>query len=190
MQKVLKLSIFLLTVCAIIGWGVSYANSLTQPLIRLAEKKAQEEGLKEVFSAADEFQEETEKYLPAGSSVVKQVFIAYNAGEPVGVIYTVEPKGYGGTIQTLVGFDIKEKVITKIKVLSHSETPGLGDKATEPWFVQRFQQKSAAQELEVVKHEPQKENQIEAITAATITTKAVTSGVNAARAHFVENFLD
>lgn len=191
MKHALKLGLFLLSVCALIGWGVSQANSLTEPLILEAAKRAQEEGFKEVFPTADEFKGETEKYLlEADNSVIKEVYVAYLSGEPTGVIYIVEPKGYGGAIQTLVGFDLAEKVITNIKVLSHSETPGLGDKVTEPWFVQRFQQKSAAQDLEVVKHAPQEENQVEAITAATITTDAVTSGVNAARAHFVENFLD
>ncbi len=188
MREVVKLGLFLLITCAIVGLGVSYTNALTAPIIAESERLAQEQGLMEVYSDAEEIKDETEKYLGSEDSVLKQVNVAYKAGKAVGVIYTVESKGFGGNIKTLVGFDITSNTITSIKVLSHSETAGLGAKATEPWFAERFQGKSASTDLEVVKNAPQGENEVQAITAATITSKAVTSGVNEARNHFQANF--
>jgi electron transport complex protein RnfG len=188
MREAIKLGLFLLITCAIVGLGIAYTNSLTEPIITGAEKSDQEQGLMEVYDNADEIKDETSKYLTVEHEVIKQINTAYKAGEVVGVIYTVEPKGYGGNIRTLVGFDIADNIITNIKVLSHTETAGLGSQAEEPWFAEGFQNKSAAVDLEVVQQAPQRENEIQAITAATVTSKAVATGVNEARNHFQENF--
>lgn len=189
MREVIKLGLFLLIICGVVGLGVAYTNALTAPIIAESEKVAQEQGLLEVYSGAEEIKDETEKYLSSEDSLIRQVNVAYKAGEAVGVIYTVEPKGYGGSIKTLVGFDIVSSTITNIKILSHTETAGLGSQAAEPWFAEKFQGKSASADLELVKNAPQGENEIQAITAATVTSKAVTAGVNEARHHFEENFL-
>lgn len=190
MREAIKLGFFLLITCALVGLGVSYTNALTAPIIAESEKLVQEQGLMEVYSDAEEIKDETEKYLSSEDSVLKQVNVAYKAGKPVGVIYTVESKGYGGSIKTLVGFDIVSCTITNIKILSHTETPGLGAQATEPWFAERFQGKSATADLEVVKQTPQDGNEVQAITAATVTSKAVTLGINEARNHFQVNFIE
>jgi electron transport complex protein RnfG len=78
---------------------------------------------------------------------------------------------------------------TGIKILSQAETPGLGANAEDSFFTDRFKGKSIEEPLEVVKQEPAGDNQILAITSATITSKAVANGVNIARAHFTENFV-
>ena len=190
MRDAVKLGLFLLIICAIVGLGVSYTNALTAPIIEEADRLAQEQGLKEIYEDAEEIRDETEKYFPApGDSAVKQLNVAYEAGEAVGVIYTVEPKGYKGSIRTMVGFDIRKNEITNIKIINHTETPGLGAQATEPWFAERFQGKNASADLEVVKQSPQGKNEVQAITAATITSRAVAAGVNEARNHFEKNFL-
>jgi len=88
----------------------------------------------------------------------------------------------------MAGFDIASGRLTAIKVLGQTETPGLGAKAKDKFFQDRFRDKNAATPLEVSKLAPVKENQIQAITASTITSKAVTKGVNAAREHFLAGF--
>lgn len=189
MREVVKLGLFLLVTCAIIGLGVSYANVLTKPIILESEKLAQQAGFKEVYAEADEIQEATQEYLTSTeNSIIKEVNLAYRAGEVVGVIYTVEPRGYSSNLKTLVGFDIEKNEITNIKILSQAETPGLGAQAIEPWYVERYSGKSAEADLNVVKQPPKNENEIQGITSATITSKAVTQGVNEARKHFEENF--
>lgn len=102
------------------------------------------------------------------------------SGETAGYVFTTSAKGYGGAVGVMVGLDA-EGVITGIEILSHSETPGLGANATSDSFKSRFVGKSG--ELTVDKNSNDGQN-IQAITAATITSKAVTSAVNAVIAEF------
>ena len=101
-------------------------------------------------------------------------------GNTIGYVFTSGAKGYGGTVAVMVGLDT-EGVITGIEILSHSETPGLGANATGDSFKSRFNGKSG--ELTVDKNSNDGQN-IQAITAATITSKAVVSAVNAVIADF------
>jgi electron transport complex protein RnfG len=190
MRDIIKLGIFLLVVSAVAGFGVGYVNSMTDPLIARQALKAKIDSFKEVFPAGEEVKDESSSYLKDnGNPLVKEVNVAYKGGAPAGVIYLVEPKGYGGTVRIMAGFDIAAKKITAIKVLSQTETPGLGAKSKESFFQDRYKGKSSDSDLEVTKTPPAKENQIQAITASTITSKAVTRGVNAARENFVKNFV-
>jgi len=190
MRNLLKLGVYLLVVGAVAGIAVAYMNNSTEPIIAKRAEEAKLEGLKEVYPAAEAVKDESEKYINDSTpSEITEVNVAYIDSKPVGVIYTVEPRGYSGPISTMVGFDIEEKEITRIKIISQSETPGLGAQCVEPWFTERYQGKDAAKPLEVTKNEPAGDNQIVAITASTITSKAVTDGVNIAREHFLENFV-
>ncbi len=101
-------------------------------------------------------------------------------GTKIGYVFTSGAKGYGGTVGVMIGVD-NDGVITGIEILSHAETPGLGANATGEAFKSRFNGKSG--ELTVDKNSNDGQN-IQAITAATITSKAVVSAVNAALAEF------
>lgn len=189
MRDIAKLSLFLLMVAGVAGAGLSYVNSLTAPLIEKQILQQKIDGFKEVYPKSDKVQDESATYLKAPyDPALKEVNIALLNGAPAGVIYAVETKGYSGPISILAGFDIATSKITAIKVLNQRETPGLGAKAKESFFQDRYKGKDSAVPLEVTKNPPQKEHQIEAITASTITTKAVTKGVNAAREHFAATF--
>jgi electron transport complex protein RnfG len=189
MRDIIKLGVYLLIIGALAGIGVAYVNNATEPIITESAAEEKIAGLKEVYPDSDKIEDETDKYVNSSTpSEIKEVNVAYQGTKPVGVIYTVEPKGYSGPISTVVGFDIEKQEITRIKILSQSETPGLGDQCQAPWFLERFQGKKAAQPLRVTKQEPAEANEIVAITASTITSEAVTHGVNAAREHFLDHF--
>jgi electron transport complex protein RnfG len=189
MRDIVKLAVFLLVTSAVAGLGVGYVNNLTNPLIEEQILKAKIASFKEVYPQSDEVKDETSRYLvPDKKSLLKEVNMAYRKGAPAGVIYTVETRGYSGPITLLAGFDIASGRLTAIKVLSQTETPGLGAKAKDKFFQDRFRDKNAVTPLEVSKQAPFKENQVQAITASTITSKAVTKGVNAAREHFLAGF--
>jgi len=189
MREIVKLSLFLMLVAGVAGAGLSYVNGLTGPLIEKQILQQKIDGFKEVYPQSDRVENESAKYLKDPHDPgLKEVNLAYRGAEPAGVIYAVESKGYSGPITLLAGFDIATAKLTAIKVLSQRETPGLGAKAKEKPFQDRYRGKSAAVPLEVTKSAPSRENQIEAITASTITSKAVTKGVNAAREHFNANF--
>ncbi|MGI6606068.1 MAG: FMN-binding protein [Peptococcia bacterium] len=190
MRNILKLGVFLLLISGIAGLGIAYVYQLTGPLIveQLVTEKAN--SLLEVYPEGDVIADESAKYLDSKTDpVIKGLHIAYEDNNPVGAIYLVEPSAYNGTIQLMVGFDMATRKTTGIKILSQAETPGLGANAEDSFFTDRFKGKSIEEPLEVVKQEPAGDNQILAITSATITSKAVANGVNIARAHFTENFV-
>jgi RnfABCDGE-type electron transport complex G subunit len=93
-------------------------------------------------------------------------------GSPSGYIVESYHKGYAGAPQMFVALDSGLKVL-KIEVMSHNETPGLGDVIEEAWFKEQFRNKELGQ-LEVIKGET--EDKIQAITGATISSKAITYG--------------
>lgn len=189
MRNIIKLGIFLLLISGLAGLGIGYVNGLTQPLIAEQAETNKLNSLKEVYPQAEQIKDETEKYISDSSNqIIREVNIAYVKGAPAGVIYTVEPKGYSSVIKTLVGFDIATKKITSVKVISQSETPSLGSRSVENFFSDRFKGKMANEPVVIVKREPIQGNQVLAITAATVTSKAVAGGVNAARENFVKNF--
>ena len=104
-------------------------------------------------------------------------FRAQNGDETVGYAFTLSANGYGGAVKCVVGVE-KGGKITAVEITDVSnETPGLGQNATKTSFTDQFKGKSA--ELSVVKSGA-KENEVQAVTGATITSRAVTKSVNLA----------
>ena len=97
-------------------------------------------------------------------------------GNEVGYVFTTGAKGYGGTVSVMVGMDVDGN-ITGIEILSHGETPGLGANATKDDFKNRFIGKSGTLTVNKNSNEGQ---DVQAITAATITSTAVVKAVNLA----------
>ncbi len=93
-----------------------------------------------------------------------------------GKAIAVSPRGYGGPIEMLVGIDEKGKV-SGVKVLSHRETPGLGANIAQPKFLDQFKGKTLKDPIE-----PKKD--IDALTGATISSRAVCEGVKDALERF------
>ncbi len=91
-------------------------------------------------------------------------------GKEAGYIVESYHKGYSGApgIYVAIGNDLTVK---KVEVLSHNETPGLGDEIEKKWFKDRFKGKTL-ETLEVVKGDAG--DKVEAITGATISTRAIT----------------
>ena len=97
-----------------------------------------------------------------------------------GYVVTVTAKeGYGGDIQFTVGFDMNGTV-TGVSMLSINETAGLGMKAKEAEFLNQYVGKSGGSFVVDKDNGTGAANEIDAISGATVTTRAVTKGVNAA----------
>lgn len=94
------------------------------------------------------------------------------------IIQLVKQKGFVDEIDMMVIIDNKEAVIKNIEILEHSESKDYGDLLTEEWFLERFKGKSIAKPLTVAVMSAKEENQVVAITGATITSRAVANGVN------------
>jgi len=103
-------------------------------------------------------------------------FAALKDGKVIAYVVPTESKGYGGAINMLAAITADGKVID-YAILKFNETPGLGDKAEKPAFRKQFAGKTA-ENLEVVKVPTDKN--IQALTGATITSRAVTKGIKEA----------
>ena len=112
--------------------------------------------------------------------IVDEVVYAYNSSkENIGVIVTITDKdGYGGNIKMTVGIDM-EGTITVLEILEISETAGLGMKAADKEFRNQYVGINA-DKVVYTKNGKTDANEIDAISSATITTAAVTDGVNGA----------
>ncbi|MFQ7748735.1 MAG: RnfABCDGE type electron transport complex subunit G [Eubacteriales bacterium] len=144
-------------------------NLLTKEKIAEQQALKAEESRRIVLDSADSFEAQDNGEYYAG---IKD-------GQTVGYVFETESKGYGGTVRVMTGIS-SEGEITGVVVLSHSETPGLGANAEKEDFRNQYKQAAPESGIEIVKYQTPAEGQIEAMTGATITTKAVTQAVNQA----------
>lgn len=175
MKENLKLGFILLLIAGIAGFLLGGAYVITKEPIAQQIVKANNEAMKQILSDADNFNKidvDLEKY-----PLVTEVYEGTKGKDVAGYVVKVAPKGYGGKIEMMVGISSKGKV-AGIKILSHSETPGLGANAPGEKFSGQFKNKPIDKDLKVVKKDPSQDNEIQAITGATITSRAVTGGVN------------
>lgn len=171
MKEILKLGGILFLISAICSGLVGYASEVTKEPIATKERETKQKAMQEVLPEAEDFEE------AQGSEEVEEVYTAMKSGEAIGYAISVAPKGYGGPIYMMVGIT-KEGVVEGVKILAHGETPGLGANASDPNFTSQFKDKSTA--ITVVKGAGAGEDEISAITGATITSQAITDGVNIA----------
>lgn len=148
----------------------------------LGEAAPKDEPLDENSSKLKEILE-AEKFAPTTAKTddtVTAVFEGLNGDVNAGYVLAVSTKGYGGTIEMLVGIKA-DSTISGMEILKHSETPGLGSKAKDdPAFAEGFKGVSANDKIALGKD-------VNAITGATVTSTAVTDGVNAAIEFFNNN---
>jgi electron transport complex protein RnfG len=181
-KEIIKPSLVLFLVCAFITGALAYVNGVTEPIIAENARIAEQESLKSVFNDADSFLEpkEAEELKTEGFEVsegIEKLYVAQKGGQSVGYVVAVSSGGYGGKIKMLVGID-NDFDIKGVSLTSHNETPGLGAKVSDPGFTEQFLGKAPEKVFNVVKRVPRDDDEIQAITAATITSKAVTRGVD------------
>lgn len=173
MKENIKLGLILLLITGVAGLLLGGAFEITKAPIAASVETNRQTAMKEILPNADKFSKTDVKI----NDKVLEVNSGLKGNKISGYAVKVAPRGYAAPVEIMVGISTDGKV-TGIKILSHSETPGLGANAPEPKFSDQYKNKSIKEKLEVVKVVPTKENQIQAITGATITSKAVTLGVN------------
>lgn len=104
-------------------------------------------------------------------------------GNEVGYVFVTVSKGYGGDVKIMTGID-KDGAVTGISPLELNETAGLGMKAQNDSFLDQF--KGKVKDIAVNKNSASG-NEIQALTGATITSKAVTAAVNEALSYYDSN---
>ncbi len=189
MKETIKSTVLLTVITLIAGILLGAVYQVTKGPIEEQQQLRREKACETVFPEAASFDT---SYEMSDDGTVKEyesdhidsVIPALDEkGETAGYVLTVtSEEGYGGEIQFMMGIR-KDGQINGIAFLSISETAGLGMKATEPSFMNQFQGKNA-EKLVYTKSGASADQEIDAISGATITTNAVTNGVNAGLAYF------
>ncbi len=190
----LKDTAILFAITLIAGLLLGLVYQITKDPIAAQKEKAKKAAYKEVFADAGDFKEEElaqigdSEWKGAGFEAVSvDEVIAAKASdssdsETLGYVITVTTKeGYSGDISFTIGIR-NDGTVNGISLLAISETAGLGMKAGEVLSPQ-FKGKNV-EKFEYTKTGAAADNQIDAISGATITTNAVTNGVNAGLYYF------
>ena len=183
LKETIRLAAILLTICGICTALVAEAFNSTKDTIENRAAQQIRDSYKQVLPDADIMT----KQPPPDNAALLEVLRSESNGMVNGYIYMAAPSGYSGKITTMIGISHPSMRITGVKILQQTETPGLGAKCEESQFTQQFADKPLVEPLAVSK-QAARPQEIQAITAATITSKAVVSGINAAREHYQQNY--
>ena len=169
-----KITLNLALACLFSGTILALTYYITAPVAAYEAEQMKVNSMKQLIKDASTFEAAAED---------KEIFIAKKESTVLGYIVASESKGFSGTIRLLVAISPDLKV-QRYDIISHNETPGLGDKADKPAFKDQFFQKTL-QHLNIVK-DPKDSESVQAITGATITSRAVNEAVKKAINHLSE----
>lgn len=172
--KFLYPTLILAAICLIVSLALSSTNAVTEKKIEKINAKNTEKAMSRVLEAKSY----TEKTLKKDGSEITY-YEAADDGEVKGYIFITGANGYGGEVRVMTAV-LTDNSVKAVEILDVSnETPGLGQNAKNEKFYTQFSGLSG--EITVVKSGANSENgEINAITGATITSRAVTASVNEA----------
>ena len=150
-------------ICSVIALLLAVVNMLTKDTIAANIEKEKIEAISRIFGDVDD--------VEAFDADLHEVYLVKYKDGVLGYTVTVKPQGYGGEIEMLVGIEPGGSVVG-IEIISMSETPGVGSRVkSDPDFLPQF--KGMTGTLSVGEN-------VDAISGASISSKAVVSGVNEA----------
>ena len=184
-KYIMELTLKLFVTCLVVAGLLGLVNSVTEGPIAAINKAKTEEAMKAVvadpdnstFSEALALSDEMTGAALAGGGTLTEAYEVQVGGAPAGHALKIVASGSQGNIEMMVGLDA-EGAVTGVSIVDNAETAGIGSKGmeNENGVLDQFIGKSAADgELSVGKN-------VDAITGATVSTRGVTSGVNAALA--------
>ena len=161
--------ISLFTICAVVTFALAATNIFTAKKVKEQNMLSEQSSRQIVLPSAESFSQKsfngTEYYEGINP-----------AGQVAGFVFNAEARGYGGPIKVVVGITTDSKV-SGVNILSQNETPGLGANIKNDNFKNQFIGSVPQGEFSVVKGKASSDSQIEALTGATISSKAVTNAV-------------
>ena len=177
--------IALLVITAVSGGVLGLVYGMTKDAIALVDQKKNEAAIQAVLPLEGEitYKADTLKYNYEGADLTFPCNLAYDAnGNFKGAAVKTSEGGFGGKIDMMVGF-LADGTIKGTSVLSHAETPGLGANMTGKFKDQFVDKNPASYKLTVTKDG----GDVDAITAATITSRAFSKAVDKAYKAFEAN---
>ncbi len=176
MKRLTDYSVRLLLVCAVASGLLAYVYQSTAVRI---EGNIYKEKMSKAKSVLSGRADEIKKFDLGGL----EFFRGFSKGVLVGTVIETSGTGYGGPISVLSGIGPDGKII-EIAILSHKETPGLGTKVDTSWFKDQFVSKGAGGVRLKKDLKPGNIEGIDAITSATISSRAVSKAVSEALAEY------
>lgn len=179
-KDILKPTLVLFIICLVVTGGLAFTNKATKDQVASINKQTEADTQKRVLSTADSFGAKQS----FGDGSENNYVVAKQGNEVVGYVFTTSSKSYGGAIKVMTGIDKTGKV-TGVELLSTNDTPGLGLNAQKPEFRDQYKKAiPSSGQFTVTKSGETGDDKINALTGATITSKAVTSAVNDAIKEF------
>ena len=190
-STLINMLIALLVIAAVSGGVLGLVYGVTKDAIAEVDQKKNEAAIQKVLPLEGEiiYETDTLKYDYEGVGTAFPCTLAKDAnGILQGAAVKTSEGGFGGKVELMVGITT-DGIITGTSVLSHSETPGLGANMTDTTFKNQFNNKKPGEGflLEVTKNHEKEPQKVDAITAATITSKAYTKAVDKAYQAFEAN---
>ena len=182
MKEIITLGLKLLLISLIAALALGYANEMTKGQILAQRESANKEARIAVMPDADAFKPIDLEEKNIDDSIILEGYTALKNDSQIGYVFKVAPKGYGGAVEVIVGISNENK-LTGVRIGNMNETPGLGAKSKDLEFYSQYAGMNTLTEIGVSKI-AKTETEIKAISGATITSKAVTKGVN----HAIEAF--
>ncbi|MBN1115352.1 MAG: RnfABCDGE type electron transport complex subunit G [Oligoflexia bacterium] len=165
-DKTSVMFVILIVISAVSAGLVSMVYGLTKPVIENQKQQRIIDAVKVVLPDCDNIEKKAEG--------VDSYFVGTKNGVAAGCAFTtVSSEGYGGDIKILMGVDINCR-ITGFRIMEHLETPGLGTKADSDEFKDQFKGRGLDNFNFLVEKDG---GDVDAITAATISSRAVTSAL-------------
>ena len=182
-DTLLNMFIAMFVICVVSGGVLGVVYNATKDPIAAAETAKKTEAIKNVLPEFNELKETMVK--SAMEDVEIPFYLAYDADNNFigAAVETFTSKGFSGNISLMVGI-LADGTVNNISVLQHAETPGLGSKMSEPSFKDQFNNKNASSFNFNVKKDG---GDVDAITAATISSRAFCDAVNRALSTFENN---
>lgn len=166
-KSILKPSLKLFVICFVVTALLAITYVMTKNKIAERAELGITNSRKEVLAAAETFEDINDNTVCGKDG----------NGKKVGYVITVTKKGYGGDIEVMVGFGEDGKV-SGVSILRQSETPGMGAKTDTEEYLSQYKG--------LTDNSNEVGDEIDGITGATISSKAVTDAVNEAITDYLE----
>ena len=182
-KYIIKLTVTLFVTCVIVAGLLGLVNSVTEGPIAEKNKTKTAAAIQEVLPemegspAVVELTDEMTAAASGAGATITEAYEAQAGGSVIGYALKIVASGSQGNIERMVGVDA-EGAVTGVSIVKNSETSGIGSKvmSNENGVLDQFIGKSAADgTLSVGKN-------VDAISGATVSSRGVTTGVNAALA--------
>ncbi len=172
-KYVVRLAGTLFAICLVVALLLGVTNSATAPIIEKMQQEKTAAAMAQVLPA------DSYELVDVEADNVTALYRAVSGGSQVGCVAQVTANGFGGAIDMVVGVDLEGRV-TGVTVTSHGETPNVGSKVVDSQSVlDRFIGMSGA-DGEITVNSGS--NRFDGVSGATVSSKGVAAGVNAALA--------